>query len=145
MVTDNNFDIPDRTFHALVTTWRLASKESTTDVKEMVPEFFYLPEMLENNERFNFGRRQGGDLVDGVALPPWCDGSARLFTLIHRQALESDIVRRKLHCWIDLIFGYKQKGKAAVDAINVFHPAVRFLIITQLKMIFIENIFVDLQ
>ncbi len=26
-----------------------------------------------------------------------------------------------LHEWIDLIFGFKQKGKAAIDAINVFY------------------------
>lgn len=121
---DHNFDIPDRTFHSLATTFRLTSKESATDVKELIPEFFYLFDFLENSEGFNFGKRQSGDLVNDVKLPPWCDGSARLFMLVHRQALESEIVRRQLHQWIDLIFGFKQKGNAAVNAINVFHPAV---------------------
>lgn len=68
--------------------------------------------------------RQSGEQVNDIKLPPWCDDSARLFILIHRQALESDFVRKQLHQWIDLIFGYRQKGKAAVEAVNVFHPAV---------------------
>uniref|UniRef100_A0A672PT57 Lysosomal trafficking regulator n=1 Tax=Sinocyclocheilus grahami TaxID=75366 RepID=A0A672PT57_SINGR len=52
---DQSFDIPDRTFHSMNTTWRLSSYESMTDVKELIPEFFYLPEFLVN--------REGGALV----------------------------------------------------------------------------------
>lgn len=126
---DHNFDIPDRTFHSMATTFKLTSKESATDVKELIPEFFYLFDFFENCEGFNFGKRQSGDLVNDVKLPDWCEGSARLFMLIHRQALECDFVRRQLNQWIDLIFGYKQKGKAAVDAVNVFHPAVIFFLL----------------
>ncbi|XP_067644932.1 lysosomal-trafficking regulator [Eurosta solidaginis] len=120
---DNNFDLPDRTFHSLNTTWNLASRDSPTDVKELIPEFFCLPEMFENFERFNFGCRQNGERVEDVQLPPWCQRDARLFILIHRQALEAELVRNHLHHWIDLIFGYKQTGESAVEAINVFHPA----------------------
>lgn len=120
---DDNFDLPDRTFHSLHTTWRLTSSDSTTDVKEMIPEFFFLPEFLINHEGFDFGVRQSGERVDSVQLPPWSLNDPRLFVLIHRQALESAYVRENLPHWIDLVFGYKQSGKAAVDSINVFHPA----------------------
>ncbi|XP_011180583.2 lysosomal-trafficking regulator isoform X2 [Zeugodacus cucurbitae] len=120
---DNNFDLPDRTFHSLNTTWNLASRDSPTDVKELIPEFFCLPEIFENFERFDFGCRQNGERVEDVQLPPWCLRDARLFVLIHRQALEAELTRNQLHNWIDLIFGYKQSGDSAVEAINVFHPA----------------------
>ncbi|XP_015121948.1 lysosomal-trafficking regulator [Diachasma alloeum] len=123
---DNNFDIPDRTFHALATTWRLTSCDSTTDVKELIPEFFYLPEFLLNSEGFNFGVRQNGQRVGDVELPPWCGGDARLFILAHRAALEADIVREVLPYWIDLVFGFRQTGRPAIEAINVFHPATYY-------------------
>lgn len=75
---------------------------------------------------FNFGVRQSGERVNDVELPPWSHGDARRFMLIHRQALESAHARENLPLWIDLVFGYKQTGKAAVEAINVFHPAVYY-------------------
>ncbi|CAI4228779.1 unnamed protein product [Auanema sp. JU1783] len=121
---DNNFDIPDRLFNSIESTWRLSSSESTTDFKELIPEFFCLPEFLYNRENLRLGVRQAGEEVGDVRLPRWTpEGNARLFILIHRQALESQYVTQNLHSWIDLIFGFKQTGKAALEALNVFHPA----------------------
>lgn len=37
------------------------------------------------------------------------------------QALECDYVSANLHKWIDLIFGYKQRGDEALASHNVFH------------------------
>ena len=34
---------------------------------------------------------------------------------------ESEYVSQHLCEWIDLIFGYKQKGPAAAEALNVFY------------------------
>nr|XP_026501323.1 lysosomal-trafficking regulator isoform X3 [Vanessa tameamea] len=121
---DNNFDMPDRTFHSLATTWRLITNDSPTDVKELIPELFYLPELFYNNEGLELGVRQCGARVDNVELPQWA-ADARLFTLVHRQALEAPYVSERLPLWIDLVFGYKQTGQAAVDAINVF-PACTY-------------------
>lgn len=58
--------------------------------------------------------------VEDVILPPWAN-TPEDFITIHRRALESEYVSHNLHHWIDLIFGYKQKGPRAVDALNVFY------------------------
>lgn len=52
--------------------------------------------------------------VGDVGLPPWAKGSVREFIRKHREALESDYVSENLHHWIDLIFGYKQRGKVGI-------------------------------
>jgi hypothetical protein len=41
-------------------TWR-ACLENTSDVKELVPEFFYQPEFLRNANDFDLGTRQVGN------------------------------------------------------------------------------------
>lgn len=123
---DNHFDLPDRTFHSMAITWKLSSYQSTSDVKELIPEFFFQPEMFVNSEGFDFGVKQTGDIVWNVELPTWCQGNPRLFILVHRQALESPHVTENIHQWINLVFGYKQQGESAVQAINIFHPATYF-------------------
>ena len=121
-----SFDIPDRTFSDLRNTWKLASQMSMTDVKELIPEFFYLPEFLLNKTNFELGTRQDKQVVHHVKLPPWAMNDPRLFVLVHRQALESSFVSKHLHKWIDMIFGYKQTGKAAIDAFNVYRPCLYY-------------------
>ena len=47
--------------------------------------------------------------------------SAEHFVRTQREALESEHVSRNLHKWIDLIFGFKQRGEEAIKADNVFY------------------------
>lgn len=116
-----HFDLADRMFHSIHDSWLSASKHNMADIKELIPEFFYLPEFLKNENRYDLGIKQNGMKLDNVILPPWAKGDAREFICLHRSALESDYVSAHLHEWIDLIFGYKQQGQAAIDAVNVFH------------------------
>lgn len=114
------FDLPDRLFHSVRDAWLSASQTNMADVKELIPEFFYLPEFLANQNKFDFGSKQNGEVLGDVVLPPWAKNDPREFIRLHRKALECDYVSAHLHEWIDLIFGNKQQGPLAVEANNVF-------------------------
>lgn len=45
----------DRMFHSIREAWYSASKHNMADVKELIPEFFYLPEFLLNSNNFDLG------------------------------------------------------------------------------------------
>ena len=42
-------------FHSVKENWLSASKNNMADVKELIPEFFYLPEFLCNSNNFDLG------------------------------------------------------------------------------------------
>jgi len=122
LLQGGTFDHPDRMFFSIEQAWKSASRLNMSDVRELTPEFFYLPEFLVNLNGFDFGTRQNtGKSIGSVELPPWAKGDPHIFIAKQREALESPYVSKNLHKWIDLIFGCKQKGDAAVEAVNVFH------------------------
>jgi len=58
------FDHADRLFNSIRETWlSAAGKGNTSDVKELIPEFFYMPEFLENRFNLDLGEKQSGDKV----------------------------------------------------------------------------------
>ncbi|XP_055840736.1 neurobeachin isoform X9 [Episyrphus balteatus] len=113
------FDYPDRLFSSVSLSWKNAQRD-TSDVKELIPEWYFLPEMFYNSSGYRLGHREDGALVSDVELPPWSK-TPEEFVRINRMALESEFVSCQLHQWIDLIFGYKQRGPEAVRATNVFY------------------------
>lgn len=40
-------------------------------LQELIPEFFYLPEMFVNGNNYNLGVMEDGTVVSDVELPPW--------------------------------------------------------------------------
>nr|XP_017035230.1 neurobeachin isoform X6 [Drosophila kikkawai] len=113
------FDYPDRLFSSVSLSWKNCQRD-TSDVKELIPEWYFLPEMFYNSSNYRLGHREDGALVDDIELPPWAK-SPEEFVRINRMALESEFVSCQLHQWIDLIFGYKQRGPEAIRATNVFY------------------------
>ena len=115
------FDCPDRLFFSIKSCWE-GCMNSSSDVKELIPEFFSSPQIFKNNNNFPLGELQDGrGAVGDVELPKWANSDPHEFVRINRKALESDIVSRMLPKWIDLVFGFKQRGEAAIRANNLFH------------------------
>ncbi|XP_061821844.1 protein FAN [Nerophis lumbriciformis] len=118
---NGRFDHADRMFNSVGETWKNCL-EGATDFKELIPEFYGDdPSFLRNQLNLDLGRRQNGSYVGDVSLPPWASDT-KDFLEKHKMALESPYVSEHLHEWIDLVFGFKQKGSEAVTANNVFHP-----------------------
>ncbi|KAJ8976421.1 hypothetical protein NQ317_004081, partial [Molorchus minor] len=113
------FDYPNRLFSSVSLSWKNCQRD-TSDVKELIPEFYFLPEMFVNANRYRLGINEDGKPISDVELPPWAN-SPEEFVRINRMALESEFVSCQLHQWIDLIFGYKQRGPEAIRATNVFY------------------------
>ncbi|KAJ5074093.1 beige/beach-related [Anaeramoeba ignava] len=114
------FDKADRVFNSIAEAWNIC-QTSTSDVKELIPEFFYLPEFLYNHNKFNLGKRQDSEVqIENCLLPNWAK-TPEDFIRIQREALESEYVSQNIDKWIDLIFGYKQRGKKAIIEFNIFY------------------------
>ena len=117
---NGKFDAPDRMFYSVAGMFA-SCLSNPADLKELIPEFFAGEgEFLCNSEGLSMGRRCNGERVDDVELPPWAK-SPKDFIKKNRQAMESDYVSDHLHHWIDLIFGYKQRGEEALLADNLFY------------------------
>lgn len=117
-IQGGHFDSSDRLFHSL-------SQLSSMDERfqELIPELFYLPELYVNTNSYIFGRTQKKQTVSDVELPPWSQHDPRMFVLIHRKILEHKKVSESLNFWIDMIFGFRQKGKDAVEVYNTYRRA----------------------
>ena len=59
-------------FHSVKECWLSASKHNMADVKELIPEFFYLPEFLVNSNKFDLGKSYNalGSIVQDTVNDP---------------------------------------------------------------------------
>ncbi|KAD4385173.1 hypothetical protein E3N88_25341 [Mikania micrantha] len=78
---------------------------------ECIPEFYYDPKIFQSQ---HVG-------MSDLAVPSWASNPVE-FIKLHRDALESYRVSCQIHHWIDIIFGYKMSGEAAIAAKNVMLP-----------------------
>ena len=109
----DDFDSPDRLFFSIESSLYILSS-SKSDLRELIPEFFYFPEMMFNLNKLNFKKRANGDRIDNVIMPSEFNllnkgENYSIFKYIEymRNSLEKDKLI-DIFSWIKLIFGSGQ-------------------------------------
>ena len=123
---DGRFDHMDRLFYAWSQAYRVALNH-TGESRELVPEAYLCPEhFLRLERKAGTPTRTDGEVIDSVLVPPWAGDHGGVIESIRvfRECLECDYVSQRLHLWIDLVFGVRQKGSLAVPVFNVPNPAL---------------------
>ena len=121
-IQGEKFDDPDRLFLSMKKTF-ISASSLKDDVRELIPEFFIIPEILINKNNLNLdqGKTTSDNkksAVNDVELPPWAKNNACKFVAEMRRILEKG--EFKLNKWIDLIFGSTQRGEKAEENKNIF-------------------------
>ena len=119
-----NFDDPHRLFNSMKDSFWCATTQRA-DLRELIPEFFYFPEMFYNLNKFNLGDIKNKEtntiyVVNDVKMPKWSNEDGYIFINMHRMLLESPEVNDKINEWFNIIFGSKQKGINARKIKNLF-------------------------
>jgi len=116
-----NFDDPNRLFYS-VESELINTLEDKTDLREMIPELYYMIELFYNKNNIFFGNPSDGKNIDNVEIKKdenvnkdipgdmhdvkkMENFSKFLYTM--RTSLEKN---KKINKWIDLIFGINQKS-----------------------------------
>ena len=114
------FDCPDRLFINLQNSISSSISEKG-DLREIIPDFFSLPEMFININKLELGKSNDKQ-IDNVKMPNWCLDNPYFFIENYRSLLECGYLN--INSWIDLIFGYYQRGKIAQSIGNIYLPCV---------------------
>lgn len=87
---NGNLDNPDRIFYSFRDQWRSLLEDKQNN-SELIPEFFYLPEIFRNHNLAYLGRSRSGHTVNEVELPVWARNEHD-FVRVHRELLESKAI-----------------------------------------------------
>ena len=139
-IQGDGFDNSDRLFLRLQNSFYTAVSEKC-DLREIIPEFFTLPEMFLNINNLELGKIDINNYIkknentittnnaekkmitlNEVMMPNWCKNNPYIFTEKYRKIIESPLIN--INPWIDLIFGYTQRGVKAQKIGNLFLPCM---------------------
>ena len=125
-----DFDSPDRLFFSIEETFYNISYQKS-DVRELIPEFYYFPEIFMNINNINFHERSNGKKIGDVEMPKDLtlgekislnslnneligenyenSNYFRFFKFIERMRNLLESKSTEINYWINIIFGPKQR------------------------------------
>ena len=112
------FDSPSRMFNGVEQLSNLSEK-----YQELIPSLYNLPELYIKTNYIFEDKEKFVEPINEYKFPNWSKNDPRKFSLILRKLLESEKISQTINLWIDLIFGYKQKGQNALKALNTYRQA----------------------
>jgi len=121
-ILHRGYDHPNRLFLKIQEAWNTGAFQSPSDVKELIPQCYKVPEFLENAACLPLTQNHEGHDLNEVVLPPWAV-NRRHFIGQCLEVLESRRGSQSLNGWIDLIFGVNSRGSGAAKSKNLFPMA----------------------
>ena len=117
-IQGDGFDDPNRLFHTIENTFYSISSLNT-DLRELIPEFYFFPEMFININKLNFRKKTDGDNIDNVNMPEdkniigennlTNNTNYNCFKFIEYMRNNLENKNTEIYSWLNLIFGNKQK------------------------------------
>ena len=142
-ILGTGFDDPNRIFSSIEDNFDNAFSQKG-DIRELIPEYYYLPEMFINSNGLFLGKKRSGILVDDVEMPNMkinvdemknknktnknikksnksidLNGELKFYEFIDimRNELEKS---RQINDWFNIIFGQEQRLLKAGSKIKLF-------------------------
>ena len=112
----NGFDVAERLFYDFEEDYDSASRVSSHNVKELIPEVYMLPEMYMNVNKYPIPKKLDGESISDCAL----DNEPNYVTFVLNKRKQLDNAKG-IEKWIDLIFGYSSRGEEAIKNKNLFY------------------------
>jgi hypothetical protein len=106
---NGKLDHPDRMVSNYQDMWGKVCKVAQWNL-ELIPEWFYFPEMLMNTNFWFYGEKNNGAIVNDIDIPEWAEKDPHKFVMLQRKFIESSTYIKNINLWVDQIFGAEQQS-----------------------------------
>ena len=107
-IQGDGFDSPNRLFFSIKSTMKNTLSQKS-DIREFIPELYYLPELFINTNELKLGTLSKGVEIDNVSIKEQDEIPFMKYQFISNLKNYLEFDNLKLNNWINLIFGKNQR------------------------------------